>query len=144
MYAITYTNIVHCKKSGDTAQQTANFYHTGRTERHDDRPWYEGSDIAEIAASVKSNGFSLADGRTNHGDTLEEKWNDFRTRTASHLFIYVTNDFIGYYMTIEEFEEFVKMWCYVSTESAKNGGLSKIRCKHESQKMRNWLAHRAG
>ncbi len=90
MYAINYTNIIACKTSGDTAQQTANFYHTGKTERHDSRPWYEGSDIEEIAGSVKSNGFSLADGRTNHGETLDEKWNDFRTRTASRVFIYVT------------------------------------------------------
>jgi len=144
MYSITYNHIITCKKSGDTAQQTVNFYHTGQVEKHDDRPWYAGSDIAEIAASVKSNGFSLADGRTNYGDTLEEKWNDFRTRTASRVFIYVTNDYVGYYMNIDEFEEFVKMWCYISTESAKNGGRSKVRCKHESQKMRNWLAHRAG
>ena len=144
MYAINYTEIITCKTSGDTAQQTANFYHTGKTERHDSRPWYEGSDIEEISGSVKSNGFSLADGRTNRGETLDEKWNDFRTRTASRVFIYVTAENVGYYMNIDEFENFVKTWCYISRESAKNGGRSKVRCKHESQKMRDWLAHKIG
>ena len=143
MYTITYTNIITCKTNGDTAQQTVNFYHTGKTERHDSRPWYEGSDIEEIAGSVKSSGFSLADGRTNRGETLDEKWSDFRARTASRVFIYVTAENIGYYMDIDEFESFVKTWCYISRESSKNGGRSKVRCKHESQKMRNWLAHMA-
>lgn len=144
MYTITYTNVITCKKSGDTAQQTVNFYHTGKTERHDDRPWYMGCDIDEIGGSVKSNGFSLADGRTNMGDTFDEKWNDFRSRVVATTFIYVTADNVGYYMNIDEFEMFVRTWCYLSRESSKNGGRSKIRCKHESQKMRNWLAHMVG
>ena len=143
MFAIQYAEIITCKKQGDTKQQTVNFYHTGRTERHDDRPWYLASDIQEIKASVKSDGFTLADGRSNYGDTFAEKWEDFKNRDASELYIYVTADFIGYYMTITEFEEFVKMWCYFSSESSKNGGFTKIRCKHESQKMRRWLANRA-
>lgn len=130
----TYTNIITCKKSGDTAQQTVNFFHTGNVEKHDNRAWYMGCDIEQLNASVKSSGFSLADGRTNMGDTFEEKWNDFRSRVVAKVFIYVTADFTGYYMNIDEFEEFVKTWCYLSKESAKNGGRSKIRCKHESKK----------
>lgn len=130
------------KYKGDRAQQNAEFFHTGKISHHDDRKWYMYSDIEQIRASVKSDGFSLADSRTNMGETFDEKWNDFKARVASALFIYVTADNTAYYMNINEFEIFVKTWCYLSNESAKNGGGTKIRAKHESQKMRDWLAAR--
>lgn len=143
MYTNHYTTVSTARSKGDIAQQNAEFFHCGHISHHDDRKWYMDSDITAIKASVKADGFSLADGRTNIGDTFDEKWADFRSRTASELFIYVTAENVGYYMTIDEFEEFVYAWCYMSTESSKNGGRSKIRCKHESAKMRRWLAARA-
>lgn len=140
MFTNQYQAVSTARQKGDRAQQNAEFFHMGKISRHDDRRWYMASDLEQIKASVKADGFSLADARTNMGETFDEKWADFRKRVASRLFIYVTAENTAYYMNIDEFETFVKKWCYLSTESSKNGGGKKIRCKHESQKMRDWLA----
>ncbi len=142
MFTKQYQSVSTARYKGDRAQQDAEFFHTGRISRHDDRRWYMASDLEAIKASVKADGFSLADSRTNMGETFEEKLADFVTRTASSLFIYVDAHNTAYYMNIAEFEAFIRTWCYLSTESEKNGGGKKIRCKHESQKMRDWLASR--
>lgn len=47
-------------------------------------------------------------------------------------------------MNIDEFEMFVYAFCGLQTESQKNGGGLKIRCKHESKKMIQWLDKRTG
>ena len=142
MFTNSYNRVSTARFKGDRAQQDAEFFHMGKISKHDDRRWYMGSDLEQIKASVKADGFSLADARTNMGDTFEEKWNDFRARVASKLFIYVDVNNTAYYMNIDEFQAFVFAWCYLSRESAKNGGGYKIRAKHESQKMRDWLAAR--
>lgn len=143
MFTNQYQAISTARYKGDRAQQNAEYFHMGYISKHDDRRWHMASDIEQIQASVKADGFSLADARSNMGDTFDEKWADFKARVASKLFIYVTAENTAYYMNINEFERFVKTWCYLSTESPKNGGGKKIRCKHESKKMRDWLAAQA-
>lgn len=124
---------------GQHAEQALAYTLTGELRRHDDVLFYEGSDIPEFHMSVKAGGFTLASGRVNMGNTLEEKWADFRARTASSVFAFVTSEMVAYLMTIDEFEAFVFAWCRLEQDSAKNGGLMKVRCRKESGKMLQWL-----
>lgn len=133
------------KNKGIAAQQNYEFTMTGRMNNHDSRRWFAGSDvtICGVGISIKADGFSLADARTNMGETFDEKWSDYESRVHSTKFVYITAENIAYEMNIAEFKKFVYTFCYLSRESSKNGGGCKIRCKHESQKMRDWLARMA-
>ena len=57
---------------------------------------------------------------------------------------YVTNDMLSaYVMNRAEWTAFVKAFGTVTYESKKNGGGAKIRLKHESREMLEWLEARA-
>ena len=49
---------------------------------------------------------------------------------------------VAYVMNKSEFEEFLRTFAYMDRDSKKNGGLTKIKCRKESQKMLNWFEGR--
>lgn len=106
----------------------------------------KGSDV-EVGSrhiSVKSSRFSLMSGNLCEGrTTFDAIWELYKTRVASNEWTYITQDGIAYEMNFSEFETFVYKFCTLDTESAKNGGLKKIRCRKESKTMLRWLESRA-
>ena len=128
-----YTNF------GNHAEQALAFTLTGEIRLHDSVPFYADSDIPEFNMSVKSSGFTLASGKINKGETFDEKIQDFVNRVHSDKFAYVTLDMTAYIMDISEFVEFLYAFCYLNRDSKRNGGLLKIKCKKESQKMLDWF-----
>lgn len=130
------------KNWGNHCEQALAYTVTGEIRKHDHIPFDKDSDIPEMNMSVKSSGFSLASAKVNHGDTFDEKLQDFAERVHSDKFAYVTQDFVAYIMDLTEFLLFVKTFCYWNRESTRNGGGYKIKCKAESKKMRAWLADR--
>lgn len=140
MKTITITDIARTYSNfGQHAEQALAYTLTGEIRTHDHKAFFEDSDIPECHMSVKAGGFTLASGNINFGDTFEEKWADFRKRVVSTAFAFVTTEMVAYIMDINEFEAFVFTWCGLQKDSEKNGGLMKIRCKKESEKMLNWL-----
>lgn len=144
-YSLPHTTTA-AKNTGDAKEWAlASFYHIERTA-HDWALYDRASDIevGERHISVKSNGFTLMSGNLCEGlEDFDSIWALYKSRVHSNCFVYVTNDYIAYEMTIEEFEEFVFTFCRTERESEKNGGAVKIRCRHESKKMVRWLAARA-
>lgn len=144
-YALPYATAT-AKNHGDAKEWAlASFYHIERTT-HDASRYDRNSDICvgERNISVKSDGFTLMNGSLCEGlEDFDSIWALYKNRVHSNCFVYVTNDYIAYEMTIEEFEEFVFTFCRTERESTKNGGAVKIRCRHESKKMVRWLASRA-
>lgn len=57
-------------------------------------------------------------------------------------YIYGTKDGTAYIMNKTEYIDFVKQFGTATTESAKNGGGNKIRLKHETSAMLNYLKER--
>lgn len=110
---------------------------------HDNNDYRTTSDIVigNRHISVKSSGFTLMTGTLCNGaETLEEIWNVYEQTTDATEIAYITTDYIVYTMTIAEFKTFVKTFCRTERDSKKNGGKMKVRCRHESEKMRQWLA----
>lgn len=144
MYARQFNNVNRTySNAGMHAQQVAEFNLLGKVKSHDDGRYNKCSDLDELKISVKATGFSLAAARLFEGDTFEAQLEEFFANSHSEIYLYITEEFIGYFMNPEEFKEFIKVWCYFTEESReKNKGGMKIRCKHESQKMRKWLAAR--
>ena len=131
--------------NGNHKEQLVCFTITGKIHPHDSVPFYAGSDIEApgINMSVKSSGFTLANGRINPGNTFDEKIQDFVNRVHSDSFAYVIDDCsIAYIMDLTEFVEFMYAFCYLNRDSKRNGGQLKIKCKKESQKMRDWFQAR--
>lgn len=125
---------------GNHCEQALAYTLTGEIRKHDHVPFYADSDIPEANMSVKSSGFTLASAKVNHGETFEEKLDDFVKRVHSDKFAYVTEDFVAYVMTLDEFIKFIRLFCYLDRESTRNGGGYKIKCRKETKKMRAWLA----
>lgn len=114
--------------------------------KHDHTPYDKGSDV-EVGArhiSVKASKFTLMSGSLCEGKTeFSDIWELYATKKHSNEWCYITEDFIGYMMSLDEFKQFVYKFCKVEKESKKNGGYSKIRCKEETAEMRKWLEARA-
>lgn len=141
MTTLTLINIERTYANwGNHCEQAVAYTLTGEMRKHDHVPFYADSDIPEVNMSVKSSGFTLASAKVNHGETFDEKLADFAARVHSDKFAYVTEDFIAYIMTLEEFIKFIRLFCYWDRESSKNGGGYKIKCRKETKKMRAWLA----
>ena len=110
---------------------------------HDNNDYRTASDIIvnDRHISVKSSGFTLMNGTLcENAETLEEIWNVYKETTNATEIAYITTDYTVYMMSITEFEKFVKTFCRTEKDSKKNGGKMKVRCRHESEKMRQWLA----
>lgn len=100
------------------------------------------SDIDDYKISVKSGRFSLMD-RPNATD-FDGIVAEYVANTHSHSVAYSIMDTHSfetttYFMTIEEFIEFLSNFALLSRNSSSRGGNAKIRGKNPSKKMRDWL-----
>lgn len=143
MKKITVNTISTYTNKGMRAEQNLAYTLTGEIRKGDHVPFHIDSDIPEFQMSVKADGFSLASGSINMGETFEEKLADYIARVHSTSFAYVTNEDEAFIMTLDEFEQFIREFCTLARESSSHGGQTKIRCRHESKKMREWLNERA-
>jgi hypothetical protein len=127
------SNMVRCyKNNGQHAEQLFRYYLTGKVAKADNLPADKGCDLGHY--SIKSARASVCKGR----DIVKHLESDKATE-----FVYITVNEIAYIMNRQEYVEFVKTFGTVTRESTKNGGAEKIRLKHESKEMLEWLEERA-
>ena len=143
MKAYAITAIRTHKNEGINKQQSMDFFHNGRTGRHDNLKWYETSDLPEQSMSVKSARFSLCAGGQLKGKNIQEMLDDYFARVASIKFTYVTCDYVAYEMDAKEFRAFLECFGTLEKESTQNGGKIKVKAKSESKEMLKWLKERA-
>ncbi len=113
--------------------------------KHDSKSCATDSDVVagNKRISVKSARFSLLSASLCAGMTeFDEIWNHFVEIDNANTYAYVTEEFKVYEMNLDEFKAFVYSFCGLDRESSKNGGGVKIRCKHESKAMLQWLEER--
>jgi hypothetical protein len=130
------------KNNGQHAEQLADYALTGQVRKADRVAFDKGSDIPELEASVKSARFTLAS--TLKGETFKEQLEDYFTRTASKIAVYVSLELeIAFLMDMEEFRTFIETFCKLQRTSSKNGGGQVIRMGTETKKVQEWLLERA-
>ena len=128
------------KNNGQHAEQILAYTLTGNIRKHDNLPFDQGSDIPEFHMSVKSSGASLMGARLCTKDTKDGIIDEFVTRSASECFAYVVADFsVAYIMSRTEFKEFATEFGYLTKESTKNGGGSKVALLKQSKRMIQWF-----
>lgn len=129
------------KNNGQHAEQLADYALTGQIRKADRIAFDKGSDIPELEASVKSARFTLAS--TLKGETFEEQLNDYFTRTASRMVVYVSLELeLAFLMDMEEFRAFIETFCKLQRSSSENGGKPVIRMGTETKKVKEWLLER--
>lgn len=129
------------KNNGQHAEQLADYALTGQIRKADRIAFDKGSDIPELEASVKSARFTLAS--TLKGETFKEQLEDYFTRTASKLAVYVSLELeIAFLMDMEEFRTFIETFCKLQRSSSENGGKPVIRMGTETKKVKEWLLER--
>ena len=129
------------KNNGQHAEQLADYALTGQIRKADRVPFDKGSDIPELEASVKSARFTLAS--TLKGETFEEQLEDYFSRTASKVAVYVSLQLeTAFVMDMEEFRAFIETFCKLQRSSSKNGGKQVIRMGTETKKVQEWLLER--
>lgn len=142
MNAVMLNPTTIAKYFGDTAEWAVCAYERVARAKHDSSDYRSNSDVnvGNRHISVKSSAFTLMSGNMCEGrEDFDGIWNLYAENTHSNEFVYVAQDFTAYYMTIDEFEKFVYLFCRTERESEKNGGAMKIRCRKESKKMVEWL-----
>lgn len=118
---------------GQQAEVVVSFTLYGTYKKADNISHEKCGDIDDI--QIKSARATVCKGR-NISAYLE---NDGAKR-----FAYVVKDFSRMYiMAKAEYIEFVEKFGTLTRESSKNGGTEKIRLKHESKEMLEWLGARA-
>lgn len=118
------------KNNGQEAERVFRFTMTGELAKADNLPHDLGADC--LGYQVKSARATVCRGT----DILAYLATDKATAYA-----YVSADFTtAYLMTKAEYIAFVNEFGTITTESAKNGGHTKIRLKAEGKEMREWLA----
>lgn len=127
------------KNFGQHAEQVLAYTLTGEIRKADKVPFYMGSDIPEYEMSVKSSKFSLMNGNACESQTFEGICEEFFAKVVSKKFAYVTQDMVAYVMNIEQFRQFVYLFCGLERESQKNGGRYKVKMRAESKKTLAWL-----
>ena len=114
------------KNNGQHAEQVLRYTLTHTICKADNK---EGADLWDI--QIKSSKASICKG-TDYATFIQ---NDIANKYA-----YVIEDFtVAYIMNKQEYTEFVKMFSYVTADSGKNNGHTKIRLRQESRAMRKWL-----
>ena len=133
------------KNNGDRREWAVCGYEGVQRVKHDSTAYDKNSDVnvGTRHISIKASKFSLMSGTLCEGLTkFDDIWNLYATKKHSNEWCYMTEDFTAYFMNEAEFKQFVYEFCHVEKDSAKNGGLSKIRCARESKKMLDWLEER--
>ena len=113
---------------------------------HDNARYDKDSDVnyMDMHISVKAEKFTLMAGGLCEGrTTFDGIWELYIERTHSNYAVYGTKDGRAFLMNMEEFKEFVYLFCSLGRESQKNGGACKIKCRSESKKMLQWLEEHA-
>ena len=118
------------KNNGQHLEQVFRFNLTGEIVKADNIEHDKGTDFGNY--SIKSARATVCKG-TDLATYLD-------TDKATE-FVYITKDLIAYIMNKTEYTAFVETFGTVTTESAKNGGQSKIRLKHETPALLEWLAN---
>ena len=137
-------HITATKKADAKEWAVAATYNITRV-KHDSKSCATDSDVVagNKRISVKSARFSLLSASLCVGMTeFDEIWNHFVEIDNANTYAYVTEEFKVYEMNLDEFKAFVYRFCGLDRESSKNGGGVKIRCKHESKAMLQWLEER--
>lgn len=120
------------KNNGQHAEQVARFTLTGEIAKADNKAHDLASDCLNY--QIKS-----ARATVCKGTDLKA----YLDTDASTAYIYVTANFENaYIMSRAEYEEFISEFGTVTRESTKNGGATKIRLGHETNKMLAWFAER--
>ena len=132
-------NFRNYKSNGQHKEQALAYVLTGEIRKADKIPFYMGSDIPEYEMSVKSSKFSLMNGNACICQDFNGIVEEFFSRAKSTKFAYVTNDMVAYVMDIEQFRQFVYLFCGLERESQKNGGRYKVKMRAESKKTIAWL-----
>lgn len=121
------------KNNGQHAEQTVRFNLTGKIEKADNRPYTLGGDCLDI--QIKS-----ARATVCKGTDLSA----YLALDGAKSYGYVTADFQSMYiMDKAEYAEFAETFGTITRESKANGGSAKIRLKHESKELIEWLRARA-
>lgn len=121
------------KNNGQHAEQIARYTLTGKIEKADNKPFTAGGDCGDI--QIKSARATVCKGRNIQAHLAID---------GANRYGYVVNDFnTMYLMNKTEYAEFVKAFATVTRESEKNGGTEKLRLKHETKEMLEWLKARA-
>lgn len=131
MKKITLTKLERkYKNNGQEAERIFRYTMTGIDMKADNR---EGADLDNI--QIKSARATVCKG-TDIKNFIE---ND-----VAEIYAYVTENFENaYLMNKTEWIEFCEKFGTVTTESAKNGGKTKIRLKSESENMKAYLIGQA-
>lgn len=112
---------------------------------HDSKNYMIASDceFGNMRMSVKTSKFTLMSGSfCKDCRDFNDIWNKYEKTTHSNVFVYITLDFVAYFMDINEFRELTYTFGHVERESKKNGGMPKVRFAAESKKVINWLEER--
>ena len=120
----TYTN------NGQHLEQTFRFNITGNIEKADNTPHDKDTDLLHY--SIKSARATVCKGTDITAYLNTDKATEF---------VYITKTLTAYIMNRTEYTAFVETFGTVTTESAKNGGQSKIRLGHETNALLEWLAN---
>ena len=119
--------------NGQEAERIFRYTYTGELSKADNVKHTDGADCDDI--QIKSARASVCKGEDIEAYLATDK---------AHRFAYVVADFtVAYIMDRLTYIAFVKKFATKTVESAKNGGGVKLRLKHESKAMLEWLRARA-
>lgn len=146
MYKEQLVAVTECKNAGDNCELAIRRRFACKPNGHDSKDYRIASDCeyGTMRISVKSSKFTLMSGSyCRDCKDFNEIWNLYEKTTHSNTFVYVSTEFVAYFMDINEFRELTYTFGHVERESKKNGGTPKIRFAAESKKVINWLESRA-
>lgn len=101
------------------------------------------SDVEQVALSIKSARFTLANGNLMQGETLEQMIDYYIKTTAAQRTAYITKDNRVFYMTHNELKAFLFQFGKLEKDSQMNGGKVKVRMGHETKAVLAWLEGQA-
>jgi hypothetical protein len=117
------------KNNGQHLEQTFRYNLTGKIEKADNLKATDGCDLFNY--SIKSARATICKGTDLDKHLATDKATEF---------VYITESLVAYIMNKTEYKTFVSLFSTVDTESAKNGGATKLRLKRETTTMLEWLA----
>jgi hypothetical protein len=132
MTTFTFNRLGNYRNNGQDIEQSIRFELTGDLCKADNLAHHLGGDCLNF--QIKSARATVCKG------TDLKAYLDMDAATA---YIYGTLEGKGYIMSREEYEAFCGEFATITTDSRKNGGELKMRLKHESKALLEWLEVRA-